>query len=262
MKTKRETVLITGATSGIGYEFSKIFAQNDYNLVLVARRIEVLNSIKEELTKIYGIEIVIIEKDLSKSYSSNEIFNEIINLDIRIDVLINNAGVGYCGLFHEIDMKNHSLVIQTNMVALTELTYLISNQMIEKGKGKILNVASTGAYQPGPYTAVYYASKAYVLSLTEALSIELKKYNIQVSGLCPGTTKTDFHLRAGKRELRGAMSPKLVAEIGYKEFMKGRSIIIPGIKNKLAIGVSRVFPRKLLGKIVGHIQNSSILLNK
>lgn len=262
MKTKRETVLITGATSGIGYEFSKIFAQNDYNLVLVARRIEVLNSIKEELSKIYGIEIIIIEKDLSKSYSGNEIFNEIINLDIRIDVLINNAGVGYCGLFHEIDMKNHSLVIQTNMIALTELTYLISNQMIEKGKGKILNVASTGAYQPGPYTAVYYASKAYVLSLTEALSIELKKYSIQVSGLCPGTTKTDFHLRAGKRELRGAMSPKLVAEIGYKEFMKGRSIIIPGIKNKLAIGVSRVFPRKLLGKIVGYIQNSSILLNK
>jgi len=185
-----------------------------------------------------------------------------MKLDISIDVLINNAGVGYCGLFHEINMESHGLVIQTNIVALTELTYLISNQMIKNGGGKILNVASTGAYQPGPYTAVYYASKAYVLSLTEALSIELKKYNIQVSGLCPGTTKTDFHQRAGKRELRGAMSPKLVAEIGYKEFMKGKSIIIPGIKNKIAIGISRVLPRKLLGKTVGCIQNSVILLNK
>lgn len=262
MKIKIETVLITGASSGIGYELSKIFARNGYNLILVARRIEVLKRIKEELSKIYGIEVIIIEKDLSKSHSGNEVFNEIINLDIRIDVLINNAGVGYCGLFHEINMESHGSVIQTNMVALTELTYLISNQMIKNGGGKILNVASTGAYQPGPYTAVYYASKAYVLSLTEALSIELKKYNIQVSGLCPGTTKTDFHQRAGKRELRGAMSPKLVAEIGYKEFMKGRSIIIPGIKNKIAIGISKVLPRKLLGKTVGCIQNSAILLNK
>jgi len=233
MEIKRETALITGASSGIGYELSKIFAQNGYNLILVARRIEVLRRIKEELSKIYGIEVIIIEKDLSKSYSGNEVFNEI-----------------------------HDLVIQTNIVALTELTYLISNQMIKNEGGKILNVASTGAYQPGPYTAVYYASKAYVLSLTEALSIELKKYNIQVSGLCPGTTKTDFHQRAGKREVRGAMSPKLVAEIGYKEFMKGKSIIIPGIKNKIAIGISRVLPRKVLGKTVGCIQNSVILLNK
>ncbi len=233
MEIKRETALITGASSGIGYELSKIFAQNGYNLILVARRIEVLRRIKEELSKIYGIEVIIIEKDLSKSYSGNEVFNE-----------------------------NHDLVIQTNIVALTELTYLISNQMIKNEGGKILNVASTGAYQPGPYTAVYYASKAYVLSLTEALSIELKKYNIQVSGLCPGTTKTDFHQRAGKREVRGAMSPKLVAEIGYKEFMKGKSIIIPGIKNKIAIGISRVLPRKVLGKTVGCIQNSVILLNK
>jgi len=262
VETKRETVLITGASSGIGYEFSKIFAKNHYNLVLVARRVEVLNRIKDELSKIYGVEVIIIQKDLSKSHSGNAVFNEIMNLNIKIDILVNNAGVGYCGLFHEINMENHSLVIRTNMVALTELTYLISNHMIENGQGRILNVASTGAYQPGPYTAVYYASKAYVLSLTEALSIELKKYNIQVSGLCPGTTKTDFHNRAGKGELRGAMSSKLVAEIGYKEFMKGRGIIIPGIKNKIAIGISKIFPRRLLGKIVGYIQNSAILPNK
>ena len=148
------------------------------------------------------------------------------------------------------------------MIALTELTHFSVNDMIEQGEGKILNVVSTGAYQPGPYTAVYYASKAYVLSLTEALSIELKHYNIQVSGLCPGTTKTNFHNRAGKGEIKGAMEPELVAEIGYKQFMKGKNIIIPGVKNKIAIGMSKVFPRKLLGKIVEYIQKSAISIKK
>jgi short-subunit dehydrogenase len=262
MKIKREWVLITGASSGIGYEFSKIFAKNNYNLILVARRIEVLNKIKEDLYKVYGVEVIIIQKDLSKPHSGKEIFNDIISLNIKVDILINNAGVGACGFFHKIDMETHGLVMKTNMISLTELTYLISNQMIERCRGKIFNIASTGAYQPGPYTAVYYASKAYVLSLTEALSIELKAYNIQVSGLCPGTTNTNFHNRAGKGVLKGTMSPKLVAEIGYKQFMKGRGIIIPGVKNKIAIGVSKIFPRKLLGIAVGYIQRSAILLKK
>ena len=262
MKIERKWVLITGASSGIGYEFSKIFAKNNYNLILVARSIKALDRIKEELSKTYGIDVIIIQKDLSKSHSGEEIFNELMNLNIKVDILINNAGIGDCGLFHEISMKNHSLVMKTNMISLTELTHLISKDMIKRDDGKILNIASTGAYQPGPYTAVYYASKAYVLSLTEALSIELKPYNIQVSGLCPGNTKTNFHSRAGKGELQGAMSPKLVAEIGYKQLIKGKRIIIPGVKNKIAIGISKILPRKLLGIIVGYIQKSAISLKK
>lgn len=262
MKDKRKWVLITGASSGIGLEFSKIFAKNNYNLILIARNIEALNKIKDELLDKYDTNSIVIPKDLSESSSVEEIFNELINLNIKVKILINNAGIGDCGLFHKINIENHRTVMKTNMIALTELTYLIVNDMIKQGEGKILNVVSTGAYQPGPYTAVYYASKAYVLSLTEALSIELKPYNIQVSGLCPGTTKTNFHNRAGKGELKGAMDPELVAKIGYKKLMKGKHIIIPGVKNKIAIGMSKVFPRKLLGRVVENIQKSAISMKK
>ncbi|MFR1708567.1 MAG: SDR family NAD(P)-dependent oxidoreductase [Clostridium sp.] len=262
MKDKRKWVLITGASSGIGLELSKIFAKNNYNLILIARNIEALSKIKDELLEKYGTYSIVISKDLSESNSVEEIFSELIKLNIKVHILINNAGIGDCGLFHKINIENHNSVIKTNMIALTELTHFSVNDMIEQGEGKILNVVSTGAYQPGPYTAVYYASKAYVLSLTEALSIELKHYNIQVSGLCPGTTKTNFHNRAGKGEIKGAMEPELVAEIGYKQFMKGKNIIIPGVKNKIAIGMSKVFPRKLLGKIVEYIQKSAISIKK
>lgn len=262
MKGQGQWVLITGASSGIGYEFSKIFAKNNYNLILVARRVILLNSIKEELTNKYGIEVITIEKDLYQSSSCTEIMNEINILGIKVDILINNAGVGNCGLFHEISMEDHRRVIEVNMRALTELTHLISNEMIKNHGGRILNVVSTGAYQPGPFIAVYYASKAYVLSLTEALRVELKPFNIKVSALCPGTTSTEFHVNAGKGELNNSMSAEKVANMGYRGLIKGKKLIIPGVVNKVAIGMSRILPSTILGNIVGGIQQKSISLKK
>ncbi|MEG0307016.1 MAG: SDR family oxidoreductase [Clostridium sp.] len=258
INNKEKWVLITGASSGIGYEFSKIFAQNNYNLILVARRVNLLNAIKGELTKSYKIKINLIEKDLFQINSCKEIMNEVKRLNVKVETLINNAGIGNCGLFHEISIEDHRRVIDLNIKALTELSHLVSNEMIKNGGGKILNVVSTGAYQPGPFIAVYYASKSYVLSFTEALRVELKPFNIIVSALCPGNTMTEFHVNAGKGELNNSMSAKKVAVIGYKGIIRGKKIIIPGIKNKIAIGMSIILPRSILGNIVCKIQQKAI----
>lgn len=258
MESKCKTVLITGASSGIGYEFCKVFAENNYNLILVARRINRLNEVKKQLLEKYEIKINVIEVDLSNYNSSNEIYNGVKSLGVHVDVLINNAGIGNCGFFNEIPIENHRKVMEVNMKALTELTYFFSSEMKERGDGKILNVASTGSYQPGPLIAVYYASKAYVLSLTEALANELKNYNIQVSVLCPGTTSTEFHSKSGKRTLKNAMSPEKVAVVGYRGLMKGKMLIVPGFKNKLAIFMSKILPGYLSSKVVRIIQNKLI----
>ncbi|AYF54374.1 SDR family oxidoreductase [Clostridium botulinum C] len=256
IKDNKKTVLITGASSGIGYELSKVFAKNGYNLILVARSIEKLNKLSNEIIEKFNVKVKIIQKDLTLISSAEEVFNEVNNENIQVDILINNAGAGVCGEFHKIDYRKDIEIIQLNIASVTILTKLFSKEMIKNGYGKILNVASTGAYQPGPYIAVYYATKAYVLSFSEALRNELSEYGITVSTLCPGSTRTGFSKSAGKAEIKVAMDAKDVAISAYNGLMKSKRIIIPGINNKLAIFLSKLVPGSLSAYFVKKIQKT------
>lgn len=246
----KENVLITGATSGIGYELAKIFAMNKYNLIISARNKKNLESIKSDFEKEYGVDIKVFEKDLSKRNSAVELFNEVKAENLKVDILINNAGAGYVGEFLDEDIQKDEEIMELNMNSLTVLTKLFAKEMVGRKSGKILNVASTGSYHPGPYTAVYYATKAYVLSLTEALAVEFKPYNVQISALCPGATKTNFSKNAGKEDNPTAMEPSYVAEKAYKGLMKKRITIIPGLQYKAFI----MLPRKLVTPLIGKYQ--------
>ena len=235
----KSVTLITGASSGIGYEMARVFAKNKHNLVLVARQEEVLKKLAEQLIREDGVKVYVIAMDLSKPQASSELYNKVKQLGLQVDTLINNAGFGYVGLFHEEELERDKDMIQVNISVLTELTKLFSRDMVERKEGSILNVASTGGYHAGPYTAVYYATKAYVLSFTEAIAKELEPYNIVVTALCPGATKTNFSKRAGKRDNKAAMSAEKVAEAGYKALMKKKTVMVPGIANKLLVKKKR-----------------------
>lgn len=241
----KDTVLISGASSGIGYELAKVFAFHKYNLILVSRNAEKLAEIAEELTKKHNIDVSIIEQDLSKPGAAKIIFDIAVEKKLSAEILINNAGCGKIGLFHEMESERDLEMMRLNMISLTEMTKLFSREMIKRNKGKILNVASTGSFAPGPFTAVYYATKAYVLSLSEALYQELKPYNITVTALCPGATRTNFAKNAGKKDVPGAMEPSIVANIAYNGLINNKRVVIPGIANKILIRL----PRNMVSKV-------------
>lgn len=254
-----QTVLITGATSGIGYELAHIFAENGYNLVLVARRADRLEKIKMEFEKNFGVSVINIVNDLSYPTATEKIAEEIKKQNIDIDILINNAGIGVYGNFSHTEREKELNMIKLNITALTDLTKLLLGDMIKRRYGKILNVASTAAFQPGPKMAVYFASKAYVLSFSEALREEVKQYGITVSCLCPGSTKTEFQKQAATEGILGSlreevmMDAKTVARIAYNGLRKGKAIIIPGYKNKMLIILERFLPRSIVRRIVANI---------
>lgn len=250
-------VLITGATSGIGYEFSKRFIKEKYNLVLVGRSEEKLNELRDLAKKNY-VTAFTYKTDLTLSDGVDKLYEFTKKKVGDIDILINNAGVGFNGEFNELDWEKHLDVINLNIISLTKLTKLYSDDMVKRKKGKILNVASTGAYQPGPLISVYYASKAYVLSFSEALREEIKDKGVDVVTLCPGATKTNFSKRAGKGDLDVAMSAEEVAEIGYNALMKNKAICIPGIMNKVLVFLSKIAPTVVNAKMVKKIQGKAI----
>lgn len=251
-------VLITGSTSGIGYELSKIFASKGFNLILTGRNKEKLIEIKKELSLLNGINILTYDCDLSNKDNALELFNYIKSLNLNIDILVNNAGAGFNGDFNNISFNKHLSTIELNITSLTYLTYLVIKEMKERKSGKILNVASTGAYQPGPYIGVYYATKAYVLSFSEALREEVKEYGIVVTTLCPGATKTQFSKRAGKGDINVSMSAKKVGKSGYEGLMKNKAIIIPGTLNKLLVFLSKITPTSVNAKVVKQIQRKAM----
>lgn len=255
---QHKNVLITGASRGIGYELSKLFAKDGYNLVLVARDRQRLEALSTELQSKYLTDCRIFQKDLSLPDAAAELYNELKAADISVDVLVNNAGSGCCGLFHEMDLKKIHVMLELNMTSLTVLTNLISKEMARRGQGRILNVASTGSYQPGPYIAAYYATKAYVLSFSEAIYQELKDYGIIVSTICPGATLTEFSKRAGKADMKNAMSAEKVAGIAFKGFKKGKRLIIPGTGNKIGIFLSKILSRNFTAKIIGKTQYKQV----
>jgi len=244
----RKTVLITGASSGFGYEFVKLFVKDNYDLILVARNIERLEEIKSEFL---NTQITIIQKDLTVPSAVKELYNEIKEKAFNIDVLVNNAGFGLLGNFDELDVERQLNMIQLNVAALTELTHYVLQEMKQRRSGKILNVASTAAFQPGPLMAVYYATKAYVLSFSEALVEELKGSGITVTTLCPGPSKTNFAKVANVEKTKmfsKVMGADVVAQLGYNALMIGKRVIIAGTFNKIGAYSAKFFPRSIAAK--------------
>ncbi|MEW6145394.1 MAG: SDR family oxidoreductase [Thermodesulfobacteriota bacterium] len=254
-----ETALITGASSGIGLELARLFAADDSNLVLVARREERLQALADELKSEFGVDVFIMPKDLSEKSAPREIFDTLEKEGLQIDVVVNNAGFGARGSFADLGEEAQIDMIMVNVTALTHLTRLFLPGIIERGRGGILNVGSLAGFQPGPNLAVYYATKAYVLSFTEALSEEIKNPNIKITCLAPGPVRTEF---GSKSELDDSLLFKMslmdvepVVKAGYEGFRRGDVIVLPGIKQKLIPFLLRFTPRFLVRKIVKSLQS-------
>lgn len=250
----RKTALITGASSGIGFELSKIFARKGYDLVLVSQNEENLRKAVSRLNEQNtDVQITMFPKDLAQSSSPQEIYHFVKEKSIQIDVLVNNAGIQVYGNFHEQNLEDYIRLMSVNMFALTSLSKLFLDDMTKRNSGKILNVASTGAFQPCPLNAVYCASKAFVLYLSEAMTEELRGTGVTVTTLCPGATRTNFAKRANIEDTRmfsgKLMEPSKVAEIGYSALMKGKAVVIPGIGNRLMAESIRFSPRSMVTKL-------------
>ena len=234
MNSTRNYTLITGASTGIGYELAKLFAKDRHNLILVARDEGKLETAKNE--DIQGL------------------FNYVEMNKLNVDILVNNAGIGTFGDFSEIEWVKEEALIDINIKVLTKLTKYFLPKIIECKNGGILNVASTAAFCSGPRMAAYYASKAYVLNLTEAIYEECKDSGIRISCLCPGPVKTTFQDKAGIKKSESAkkylMDAEEVAKVSYKDFKKGKLIIIPGMKNKLLVIGNKLLPRRISRKII------------
>jgi uncharacterized protein len=253
-----KTALITGASSGIGLELAHLFARDGYRLVLLARNRNTLRQIGDDLQSRYSVTVRIAPKDLAHPATPSELYQELQESGIVLDVLVNNAGFGLAGAFQSTDWNHEAEMMQVNMVAATHLTKLFLPQ-IRAREGKILNVASTAAFQPGPFMSVYYASKAYLLSFTEALAEELSGTGVSVTCLCPGPVKTNFQRRAYLEGTAMVKSPLMVdvrevARIGYEGMKQGKRIVIPGWKNRVGVEMLRVSPRAVVTKVVRKLQ--------
>jgi uncharacterized protein len=250
-------VLITGASSGIGLALARQMAP-DFDLILTARNRDRLNEIARELQQKHGNLVHVIAADLARTEAPDEIFAEIGRRSLRVDALVNNAGLGSYGLFAKKPWQEQAEMIQVNIAALTHLTKLALPQMIERKSGRIMNVASTAGFQPGPLMAVYYASKAYVIHFSEAVANELQGTGVTVTCLCPGPTESEFARRADMEESRlfkmGQMTSEEVARAGYRAMMQGKTLIITGLQNKLMAESVRFAPRKMVTAIARRVQ--------
>ncbi|MBI5224903.1 SDR family oxidoreductase [Candidatus Micrarchaeota archaeon] len=255
----QKTALITGASSGIGFELARVFAKNGYRLVLVSKNKERLQSAEKKLKSEFpSTPIVSIPKDLSLSNSAFELFSECKKRKIQVDVLINDAGYGLLGKFHELLLKDQMEMLQVNISSLTCLTYLFLPEMIRRKKGYILNLASTASFQPGPLMAVYYASKAYVLSFSQAIANELEGSGVTVTALCPGPTKTNFQKRAGASNTKvfsGFLtSPEIVAQRGFDGLISKEPVVFVDSRSAFLAKLAVIMPRKTVVKYVRGIQ--------
>jgi uncharacterized protein len=251
--TAPETVLVTGASSGIGLELARCFASEGCRLVLVARKGMALEELAAELRKIHKIQAQVFAADLSHPETPERLLAHLHTAGIKVDVLVNNAGFGAQGKFAELPLRRQLDMVQVNVTALVHLTGLLLPDMIERHRGGVLNVASTAAFQPGPGMAIYYATKAFVLSFTEALAEELAGTGLKVSTLCPGPTTTNFGTAAGGRfkpiAKRGSMTAEVVARLGHQSFRSGRVVAITGLRNQLPALAVRFVPRAVARKI-------------
>jgi len=251
---QRPTALVTGGSGGIGLQLAKVLGRNGFDLVLVARKRDTLEAAAGQLEGKFDVKAHVFAADLRRTEAPEAIFDFLQNENIPIEALINNAGFGVGGEFSETELQRELEMIQVNIAALTHLTKLFLPPMIKRGSGRVLNVASTAAFQPGPLMAVYYATKAYVLSFSEALSEELRNTDVTVTALCPGPTHTDFADTAemsGSRLFNtfGIADADDVAKYGFDAMMSGKRLAIPGIRNKILAQANRIAPRALSAKI-------------
>lgn len=253
----RETVLVTGASSGIGWELAKLFAADGSRVVIVARRMERLEALAAEIRETGG-EAIPLAYDLLDPDAPQKLFDDLAAKNIEVDVLVNNAGFGAAGKIASLPADRQLGIIQLNIAALTHLTRLFVPKMIERRKGGILNVGSIAGFQSGANQAVYCATKAYVLSFTEALAEELSQSGVTVSLLAPGLTDTEFvgvaKLEGSFLVRLGSMDAAAVARIGHRGFRRGKVIVVPGILNKLTVFFSPMMPRAWVRKISGKLQ--------
>jgi short-subunit dehydrogenase len=253
MTGERKTALITGASGGIGAELARVHAEHSGDLVVVARRREKLESLKAELEAAHGVTVHVLPKDLARPQAPQEIYDEVRALGVTVDYLVNNAGFGLRGFFHKQDWAVNEAMIQVNILALAALTRLFVPDMVARHSGRILNLGSMAGF-------VYYASKAFVLSFSEAIANELHHTGVTVTVLCPGPTASEFTRTAQMSDVnltRTLASARRVAEAGYKAMLRGKTVLVPGVLNKVTIhGLLRLSPRRLSTRI------SRILMEK
>jgi len=243
-----EAALITGASSGIGYQLAKVFAKHNHNLVLVARSHDKLVNFKKKLEKKYSVKVFIIVSDLSVSEAPLRIYNKLNEQNIKISILVNNAGFGDLGLFTKRPWNRHEKIINLNVTALSRLTHLFLKDMVSRGNGRIMNVASTTAFHTGSLMSVYSGTKAYILSFSEALSSDYEGTGVTITCLCPGLTASGFQKAAGIENIgkRKMASSRSVAEYGYKSMMQGRGTVIFGFMNFFVIFLMKFLPRSMV----------------
>ncbi len=247
-----KTTLITGASSGIGKELAHVYAENNFNLILVARRKERLQEVKTDIEKKHSVSVEILDMDLSKLDSAENLYGKITAKSLKVDVLINNAGYGVSGPFMETGTEKETGMLVLNMITLTKLSKLYANLFLKNNGGHIINIASTAAFQPIPTIATYAATKAYVLSFSEAIAYELKNTNVKVTAICPGATQSEFAQAADMGDpsmFNKAPTSRELAEFTYKAMKKGKTTAIHGAKNRFLTFTTRLSPRKVVTAI-------------
>ncbi len=250
-------ILITGATSGIGYEMAKILAEKKHNLILVARNSERLQSIKEKFNTKYGIKVIIFRKDLSMAYNAEALYQEIKKADVQVDYVINNAGIGNYGQFTDTSLQEELNMIELNVTSLVVLTKLFSQDMVQRGNGTVMNVASLLSYLPFPYYSVYSATKAFVLAFSETVNAELKESGVMVKTLCPGPVNTAFTTpemaTTNAYKTNKPADPAFVASEGIKLLFSKKSKKIVGFNNWFISNLPRITPDFIMMKIKKHL---------
>ena len=255
-----QIALVTGASAGIGVDLAECFARDGYDLILTARSEAPLNDVAQRLASTYGVKTTVIAQDLGAIGAGTALANHIRMRGLEVDVLVNNAGYGHAGALTSSDLPTQLGMIDLNVRALVELSYLFWDRMLANKRGGVLNVASTAAFQPGPLMANYYASKAYVLSFSEAMWEEARGTGVHVSCLCPGPTESKFRERAGTGKTRLArvakvMPSALVARMGYEAWKRNQPVKVTGARNALQAGMVKYIPRKALLGMVRNIQS-------
>ncbi len=246
--TVNGTALVTGASAGIGRALATEFAANDHDVVLVARRETELKALANDLEDAHGVRAHAIDMDLASVDAANELHEETEDRDVQVDVLVNNVGIGTQGAFVENDLGRELDLLQLNVTMPTQLAHRYGGEMAERGRGGILNVASTAAWFPGPFMATYYASKAYMKTFSEGIATELRPEGVTVTALCPGPIETEFQERAGNEDTpvgQGEQEVEAVAAAGYEGLQAGRTVVVTGWKYKLLTRVSNVLPNRL-----------------
>jgi len=260
MSQGRPLAVVTGASAGLGLDMARLLARRGYDVVLAARSVDRLESVRDEIESEIGTTAYVAAHDLSSEAGVDRLLQEVASLDRPVDFLANNAGLGVHGPYLETDPASEAAMIQVNVVSLVRLTRALLPAMVDRGSGRVLQVASTAGFMPGPVMATYYATKAFVLSYSDALAEELRGTGVTVTCLCPGPTRTGFQARAGAQNagsFKGAaMESEPVARAGIEGALSGRRRVVPGVINKLSTWAPRFLPRDVLTALVGRIQRS------